>query len=136
MYLGFSENVLYFYDMPAGHSHRHIGDVEDLEHVDPDGKFIMVGDTICKNMSNGRVKKLSGYARITIDFGIETKEYSHRYTAVYYSQKSHSTKFLTVYSYIDHHTILGKPDRRDLAFIPKFLYVYNPDAKIWEKICP
>jgi hypothetical protein len=120
--------------MPRGHSHRHIGDAEDLEHIDPDGKFIMVKNEIYQTGLLGKPKHLCNYTSITVEFAVETREYSHRYTAVYYLQKRYSTKYLSVYSYTNHFTILGKPEEKDLAFIPKFLYVYDPNARIWEDL--
>ena len=126
--------LYYIWIMPRGHSHRHIGDVEDLEHTDPDGKFVMVEDVIYLTGLLGKPKRLSSYARITIDFGIETKEYSQRYTAVYDLQKMHSNKSLIVYSYMNHYTILGMPDEKDLEVIPRTLYLYNSDARIWEDL--
>ena len=126
--------LYYIWIMPRGHSHRHIGDAEDLEHADPDGKFIMVEDVIYLTGLLSKPKRLSSYARITVDFGIETKEYSQRYTAVYDLQKKHSSKSLIVYSYMDHYTILGKPEEKDLAVIPRTLYLYNSDARIWEDL--
>jgi hypothetical protein len=134
MYPGFSENVLYFYDMAKGHYHRHIGDAEELEHIDKDRHFVMIENVTYQTGVLGKTKSLGSYDRITIDFGIETEVYSHRYTAVYEAKRRRNTKSLFVYVYAKHFTILGKPDVSDLCDIPELLYVYNSDSKIWEDL--
>jgi len=120
--------------MGRQHSHRHIGDVEELEHMDPDCKFVMTENVIYPTGILAKPKQLGSYSRITVDFPIETEKYSHRYTAVYALQKHLTTGSLSVYSYTNHFTILGMPDEKDLCNIPRFLYVYSPDAKIWEDL--
>ena len=120
--------------MAKGHHHRHIGDAEELEHIDKDGNFVMVENVTYKTGLLGKPKPLGSYDRITIDFGIETEVYSHRYTAVYEAMRRRNTKSLFVYVYSNHFTVLGKPEEKDLCDIPKLLYVYSSDARIWEDL--
>jgi len=120
--------------MAKGHHHRHIGDAEELEHIDKDRNFVMVKNVIYQTGVLGKTKPLGSYDRITIDFGIETEVYSHRYTAVYEAKRRRNTKSLFVYVYANHFTVLGKPDEKDLCDIPKLLYVYSSDARIWEDL--
>jgi hypothetical protein len=113
----------------AGHSHRHIGDIEDMDYVDLENGFIIAHDRTYENNPSGKAKRLGGYARITIEFSIENEVSSHRYTAVYYTQSGLKTKAVTGYAFMK---TVGSSMNLDLSGVPQRLYVINEGCSAWE----
>jgi hypothetical protein len=117
----------------AGHSHRHIGDAEDLDYVDPDNEFILLKNVECQASNINKIKKLDSYARITIQFRIQSKKFANtkKYLAIYYKQSMWSNKWVSKYSFIK---VQGSSLDEDLSCIPKSLYIYNDGWMKWKKI--
>jgi hypothetical protein len=120
----------------AGHSHRHIGDIEDLDYVDQKAGFILMYNRsylspIPGKIPNRNCKNLKSYSRITIDISLENGISSNRYTAVYFNQLSDRTKEVTRYAFMK---TVGSSMNLDLSCIPKNLYVIERDCSKWEGI--
>ena len=115
----------------AGHSHRHIGDVEDMDYVDQENGFILMENIEYETSNAKRIKSLSSYARITIDFDIENGLFVKKYLAIYYKQSRWSTKTVSKYSFIK---VQGSSIDADLSCIPASLYVYSNGCVGWKKI--
>lgn len=116
-----------------GHSHRHIGDIEDLDYVDQEVGFILVYNREYLSPANGIIKKLKSYSRITIDISLENGISSNRYTAVYFNHLSDRTKEVTRYAFMK---TVGSSMDLDLSCVPKNLYVIEiyQDCSKWEGI--
>lgn len=115
----------------AGHSHRHIGDIEDMDYVDLENGFIIVHNRTYEKNPSGKVKRLGGYSRITLEFSLEGKVSSRRYTAVYYVQSRLKTRTATGYAFMK---TVGISMDLDLSGIPPRLYVLNDVGIDWKKI--
>jgi hypothetical protein len=120
----------------AGHSHRHIGDIEDLDYVDRKEGFILMYNRsylspVPGKIPNRNCKNLKSYSRITIDISLENGISSNRYTAVYFNQLSDRTKEVTRYAFMK---TVGSSMNLDLSCIPKNLYVIERDCSKWEGI--
>ena len=115
----------------AGHSHRHIGDIENMDYVDLENSFIIVHNRTYEKNPSGKVKRLGGYSRITIEFTVNNKTRSHRYTAVYYVQSRLKTRTATGYAFMK---TVGSGMDIDLSGIPSHLYVLNEEGIDWKKI--
>jgi|LakMenEpi03Aug12_release.lakeMendotaPanAssembly.Ray.scaffolds.fasta_scaffold447965_3 hypothetical protein len=120
----------------AGHSHRHIGDIEDLDYVDQKAGFILMYNRsylspIPGKIPNRNCKNLKSYSRITIDISLENGISSNRYTAVYFNQLSDRTKEVTRYAFMK---TVGSSMNLDLSCVPKNLYVIERDCSKWEGI--
>jgi hypothetical protein len=120
----------------AGHSHRHIGDIEDLDYVDRKEGFILMYNRsylspVPGKIPNRNCKNLKSYSRITIDISLENGISSNRYTAVYFNQLSDRTKEVTRYAFMK---TVGSSMNLDLSCVPKNLYVIERDCSKWEGI--
>jgi hypothetical protein len=117
----------------AGHSHRHIGDISDMDYVDPENGFILMKNAEYSTSNTNRIKRLDSYARITVQFYIQNGKFvnAKRYLAIYYKQSQWSDKWVSKYSFIK---VQGSSLDEDLSCIPKFLYVYNDGWMKWKRI--
>ena len=118
----------------AGHSHRHIGDIEDLYYVDQENGFIIVYNyAYNKGIVHGKGGKveLKSYSRITIDISLQNGKTSNRYTAVYYKKHEPENKLITRYYFTKN---VGSSMGLDLSPVPRDLYVIQNDCTVWESI--
>jgi hypothetical protein len=118
----------------AGHSHRHIGDIEDLYYVDQENGFIIVYNYAYSRgivHGKGRSVELKSYSRITIDISLENGKTSNRHTAVYHKKHEPGNKLITRYRFTKN---VGSSMNIDLSPVPKDLYVIQNDCIIWEGI--
>lgn len=134
-YIWQEKKINYFWCM-AGHSHRHIGDIEDLDYVDQKAGFILMYNRsylspVPGKIPNRNCKNLKSYSRITIDISLENGISSNRYTAVYFNQLSDRTKEVTRYAFMK---TVGSSMNLDLSCVPKNLYVIERDCSKWEGI--
>jgi len=110
----------------GAHSHRHIGDIVDVDYLDPGIKFIVMQEQIYLKRTTGKpAKRLSGYGRITIDFKLPQ---GHSYTAVYHRQSRLKHKNSTGYALI--RSEQNPPAYvLDVCSVPSMLYVLHGEIE-------